>query len=616
MRRLWLLMVVLSAAISAFGQACVPGPNITCTPNLDLWLPGQHYQNWNTPLNDNFTLIDSLVFPISGGTITGPLIDSANGAASTPAVSLTGAPFAGGTGTTTVPLFYVNHGTSPTSWSTAGTLIGGNAPTGFTGNLEDFHLNGGPPLFSVNASGNVNAAGAINATGAVSGASISTAGAVTAATATISGLATVGGLTLSGTALINNIVFVPPGTGTLSAAIAANPGPNMEYFLGCGTYVDNVVISTGFNWIRGGGIGCTNMEPASSGSALIAITPPTASAPMYYNSVTDLTMFNASAFAVDGLQLNNLPSASPHNDYNHFANLYISGFQNNINITGGNLTNSFDIITITNAIANNFNIVSTQPVNSLSTRVLRSFAAGGYGLYANVDSATTWEFNSPDFEQNGQSILTSNCAGLYITTTSEVQGVTIDGAGYWEANCIGGDANATDIRITGLQNTGWVITGQRFSFGAGGNYGCAIFADATEGSAFINGNTAFKPGSTCDADYKITNSDTTTGFSGYVVGPNIYVNGGMQETLFTGTGPITYQKVVAGGPMQFTRGLEAGFPTATYSKLPPCTTTITGTLFTIVDANTNTWGGAITSGGGGATVLAFCDGSGWFVAAK
>jgi len=73
----------------------------------------------------------------AGGTITG------NGAASTPALTLNGSAFTGGSSTTTKPQFLVEpSGTTSTGWSTGGTLIGANAASGFAGNLLDLKLNG------------------------------------------------------------------------------------------------------------------------------------------------------------------------------------------------------------------------------------------------------------------------------------------------------------------------------------------------------------------------------------------------------------------------------------------------------------------------------------------
>lgn len=88
---------------------------------------------------------------------------SAAGAASTAGMLLNGTLFAGGTGTTTFPYFYINQGTAPTTFSTTGTLFGLNGPSGFTGNFIDAHLNGGASVFNVTSAGAVVAAGTLSA---------------------------------------------------------------------------------------------------------------------------------------------------------------------------------------------------------------------------------------------------------------------------------------------------------------------------------------------------------------------------------------------------------------------------------------------------------------------
>lgn len=71
-------------------------------------------------------------------------IFSVNGAASTPAMSLTGSVFTGGSGTTTKPLFLIEPtGTTSTGWNTFGTMLGVNAPSGFSnGSLIDLQIAG------------------------------------------------------------------------------------------------------------------------------------------------------------------------------------------------------------------------------------------------------------------------------------------------------------------------------------------------------------------------------------------------------------------------------------------------------------------------------------------
>lgn len=94
----------------------------------------------------------ALIFP---GTISSAQV----GAASAPAATFSGAPFTGGSGTTTFPLVYLNSGAAPSSWATSGTIFGINAPSGFAGNLVDYHLNGGGSLWLVSSGGATNQAG-------------------------------------------------------------------------------------------------------------------------------------------------------------------------------------------------------------------------------------------------------------------------------------------------------------------------------------------------------------------------------------------------------------------------------------------------------------------------
>lgn len=54
---LTLLMVLTTA--SAHAQTCTPGGGVTCTANLNLWLPPAHYQNWDIPMNANSNTLDA-----------------------------------------------------------------------------------------------------------------------------------------------------------------------------------------------------------------------------------------------------------------------------------------------------------------------------------------------------------------------------------------------------------------------------------------------------------------------------------------------------------------------------------------------------------------------------
>jgi hypothetical protein len=98
---------------------------------------------------------NSSVDGATGAVTLARLILAANGAASTPPLGLTGTWFTGGTATTTKPAFLLEPaGTTSTAWSTNGTGLGVNAPSGFAGNLLDLQVNG-VNRFRVTSAGNV-----------------------------------------------------------------------------------------------------------------------------------------------------------------------------------------------------------------------------------------------------------------------------------------------------------------------------------------------------------------------------------------------------------------------------------------------------------------------------
>ena len=93
---------------------------------------------------------------------------SGNGAASVSSVSITGTPFTGGNATNTVPLMYLNSGGTVSSWSTAGTVLGINAPSGFTGSLLDLKVNGSATSsLKLSSGGSLTCAGSVISGGAV-----------------------------------------------------------------------------------------------------------------------------------------------------------------------------------------------------------------------------------------------------------------------------------------------------------------------------------------------------------------------------------------------------------------------------------------------------------------
>ena len=103
-------------------------------------------------------------------TMTGRWVQSTNGAVSAPAWTLTGTPYTGGSATTTKPLALIETaGATSNAWSTSGTMLGINAPSGFTGRLLAAGVNGGTELFAINSSGAILHAGVIYTQGGTTG---------------------------------------------------------------------------------------------------------------------------------------------------------------------------------------------------------------------------------------------------------------------------------------------------------------------------------------------------------------------------------------------------------------------------------------------------------------
>jgi hypothetical protein len=123
-------------------------PNITFTGILPVANGGTGSSTQNfVDLTTNQTVAGTKTFSSN-------FVISANGAASTPAETINGTWFSGGTSTTTKPQVLIEPtGTSSATWSTSGTGLGVNAPTtGFTGRIIDLQL-AGTSLLSLTPNG-------------------------------------------------------------------------------------------------------------------------------------------------------------------------------------------------------------------------------------------------------------------------------------------------------------------------------------------------------------------------------------------------------------------------------------------------------------------------------
>jgi hypothetical protein len=138
-----------------------------------------------------------------GITVNGAAGPSSAGAA----LSLTGAVFTGGSGSSTIPYAYINDSGAtggPSTWSTSGTYFGVNAKSGFTGNFIDFHGNGGASVFRVSTSG-PNSTGGMTSTGGTVSLNVSSNNATSINTGTSTGLVTIGNASNTAKTVIANL---------------------------------------------------------------------------------------------------------------------------------------------------------------------------------------------------------------------------------------------------------------------------------------------------------------------------------------------------------------------------------------------------------------------------
>jgi hypothetical protein len=148
-----LVQLILNA--TAAGKAMLTAANAAAQKVLLSLGNVDNTSDVNKPVSTAQATADGLRVLKAGDTMTGQLINSTNGAASTPPILVSGTWFTGGTGTTTKPTVLVEpSGTTTTSWNTSGTGFGLNAPSGFSGNLIDAKVNNST-TFSVGNSSSV-----------------------------------------------------------------------------------------------------------------------------------------------------------------------------------------------------------------------------------------------------------------------------------------------------------------------------------------------------------------------------------------------------------------------------------------------------------------------------
>lgn len=115
-------------------------PNLTISGGNSVDISGNNY--WSKATNDLYYTAGKVGIGLSSGFGAG-LHVATNSALSTPGIWYSGTWITGGTTTTNKPAVLIEPtGTTSTAWSTAGTALGINAPSGFAGNIFDLKVNG------------------------------------------------------------------------------------------------------------------------------------------------------------------------------------------------------------------------------------------------------------------------------------------------------------------------------------------------------------------------------------------------------------------------------------------------------------------------------------------
>lgn len=121
----------------------------------------QTTQNTTTTRSEKLRITGAGLIGIGTSSPTAALHVANNSVASQPGTLLNGTWFTGGSTTTTKPHILIEPtGTTTNTWSTAGTGLGVNAASGFTGNLVDYQVSG-ISSYSVTSGGNLLLAGSI-----------------------------------------------------------------------------------------------------------------------------------------------------------------------------------------------------------------------------------------------------------------------------------------------------------------------------------------------------------------------------------------------------------------------------------------------------------------------
>ena len=280
------------------------------------------------------------------------------------------------------------------------------------------------------------------------------------------------------------IIMARNATGSIQGAINSQPGP-VQIYLTCGTYTENIVITTSDVRLLGEERACVQIQPANPALPVITIDATnTGTTGMHFDEVSDLSITcPMNSACSDGLKIMGRLDINQPNDFHKFSRLGVYGpFQNGVNLAGRTIWTEFDNMEVSYARGNGINVVSGGVTNALTFRHVRVAQNYGYGLYLNntqADRAQGILFDTFNSEYNGQNTSLHDCAGIYITGVIQAN---IENS-YFEGNCEGNTADnrAAELRITGTyaNSVNVIDTAFNLQYGEGGIYNDAFLTTGT-----------------------------------------------------------------------------------------------------------------------------------------
>lgn len=210
-------------------------------------------------------------------------------------------------------------------------------------------------------------------------------------------------------------------------------------------------------------------------------------------------------------------------------------------------------------------------------------------ILENASAATIWSQDQ---------VCGSSTAGGTVTFA----GLTVSGNA-----AVGGTLAVTGTSTLGVVNAAGITTTAITGYEISPIFNCNVAGLSGSAKCFQNSDGSF-----------------TVDYHGNIAGQSIVVNGTFNSGITSAGVATLYQANIANGLFVNPGGAGIGayltgpvvLTPETYVNSAACGSGSKGNLATITDSTVNTWGSAITTGGGSDIVFAFCNGTNYTVAAK